>query len=87
MSERARELGYGLALHGSLLRDADMIAVPWNERAVSPEELAAAMVEVTGGYLEPRVTEKPHGRIARVIQLGAHQYIDLSIMPRVGGGT
>jgi hypothetical protein len=86
MSEKARDLGYGLALHGSLLRDADMIAVPWNDRAASPEELAQAMVEVTGGYLETVITQKPHGRIGRVIQLGSGTYIDLGIMPRQAPG-
>ena len=82
MADRARDLGYAVTLHGSLLRDADMVAIPWTDKAVDPNELAEAMLEVVGGYLEPLPGRKPHGRIARTIQLGAGHYIDLSIMPR-----
>lgn len=31
----ARELGYALAVHGSLARDLDIIACPWTETATS----------------------------------------------------
>ena len=83
MADKARDLGYALTLHGSLLRDADMVAIPWSESAVDPETLLSQLVEVTGGYPQETPTEKPHGRKAWVIQLGAHNYIDLSVMPRV----
>lgn len=82
MADRARDLGYALTLHGSLLRDADMVAIPWTASAVDPSVLAEELVTVTGGYLETVTVDKPHGRIARTIQLGAGHYIDLSIMPR-----
>lgn len=39
----ARALGYTLAVHGSLRRDIDLIAVPWIESAAAPDELAAAI--------------------------------------------
>ena len=32
LAEIAREHGYALAVHGSLARDFDLIAVPWREK-------------------------------------------------------
>lgn len=43
---KARELGYTVAVHGSLRRDIDLIAVPWLDAAVSPKELAYALMAV-----------------------------------------
>ena len=36
MASIAATLGYALTLHGSMIRDCDMVAVPWTEEAVSP---------------------------------------------------
>lgn len=36
----ARANGYNLVAHGSLVRDIDLIAVPWSEQAIPPVELA-----------------------------------------------
>lgn len=41
--ERARELGYAIAVHGTLIRDIDLIAVPWTLDAVSASVLAQAI--------------------------------------------
>ncbi len=95
MAQKARELGYALALHGSLVRDLDLIAVPWTEDAVSAAELVAAMIEACGGftindetadpydYTRRNPQPKPHGRRSWKIFLGGSPYIDLSVMPRV----
>lgn len=48
MRERAREFGYALAVHGSLARDIDIVAVPWSEGAASAEELVRALHDLTG---------------------------------------
>jgi len=40
---RARELGYALGVHGTLLRDIDLIAAPWSRDAVSARHLAEAL--------------------------------------------
>jgi hypothetical protein len=99
MAARARELGYALALHGSLTRDADMVAVPWTDAAVPAEELAAAMIEESGGFIVHREDAdpydytrrnpqpKPHGRLAWSIHLGGGPYIDLSVTPRLHPAT
>lgn len=80
--------GYALALHGSMSRDLDLIAVPWTEDADPPSKLLAsfrrfvidkAPVKLKVGAPFP----KPHGRQAYSIPIGHDgHYIDLSIMPR-----
>jgi len=84
LTETARQHGYALAVHGSLQRDLDLIAVPWSEVASSPEDLIMALCQRVGGFMMPNeeAMEKPHGRKAWIIHLGAGLYIDLSIMPR-----
>lgn len=82
MRKRARKLGYALAVHGSLVRDCDLIAVPWVENAVEPYELAKALSEITHSEISldaPMI--KPFGRIAYTFQIGgAGGYVDLSIV-------
>lgn len=46
--EVARTLGYAVGLHGTMERDYDLIAVPWTEKAVSPDDLAEAIKEAAG---------------------------------------
>lgn len=85
MSEKAAEFGYALALHGSLSRDCDMIAVPWTHEAVSAETLLDSFMGIVGGFFAPQdyVAYKPHGRRAWSIHLGGGPYLDISVMPRV----
>lgn len=53
----ARRLGYALVVHGSMLRDLDLVAVPWVEDGVVPAKTLAKAIqhkarELTG-YAEP----------------------------------
>jgi hypothetical protein len=99
MAERARSLGYALAVHGSLGRDYDLIAVPWIEEAQPAEALVDALAEACDGWSpewakaedEPEPVKmprpRPHGRRAWLIYFkGASDYVDLSVMPRAAGG-
>lgn len=86
----ARHHGYALLLHGSTMRDMDLVAVPWMQDAISGAELVrvfrwiADSCQITGPYT------KPHGRMCWVLLLyeerpdGQLMYIDLSVMPRLG---
>lgn len=86
LRQRAYELGYALAIHGTLTKDLDVLAVPWTESAVSAADLAAALVEAAGGFTSRPPSDKPHGRKAWTIHLGSSGgYVDLSVMPRGGG--
>lgn len=43
----ARSLGYALAVHGTLRRDIDLVAIPWIESAADAETLTAFLLSVT----------------------------------------
>lgn len=84
--EVARSHGYALALHGSLQRDLDLIAVPWTEAAIAPLELILKLGEVFD--LEPnhpieQPGQKPHGRLSWTLPLWWGAYLDISVMPRL----
>lgn len=40
----ARQGGYAVAVHGSLARDIDVVAIPWTEDAVPADALAEALI-------------------------------------------
>jgi len=86
----ARDYGYAVAVHGSRVRDLDLIAVPWTAEARPTLDLVAALEVALGGFVTDRNSdgltwprEKPHGRRAWVIHLGAGPYIDLSVVPTI----
>lgn len=89
----ARNQGYAVAVHGSRVRDLDLIAVPWVEdTGITALTIAEIIAEAIPGKLTPdntgKISEaKPHGRTGFVIQprfLWGFDtwYIDLSVMPR-----
>jgi hypothetical protein len=82
----AREHGYALAVHGSLQRDMDLVAVPWTDRAADPEILLLAIEQHYAVQRAPQPpAAKPHGRVAYSLIVGfGNCVIDLSFMPRVG---
>lgn len=94
MVKAAKRCHYALAVHGSMIRDFDLIAVPWDIEACAPDELARViadsfggsippMIDTGGGHIVPNPEPKPHGRIGYTIRIGhCDQYIDLSITPR-----
>lgn len=96
LAEVARAFGYALAIHGSMNRDMDLVAIPWTERAVDPFTLVNAMKEAVGGwwwgpdvdqwYPDGMPTRKPHGRMAYSIHLtdrgSEGPYLDVSVIPR-----
>lgn len=78
----AREVGYGVGVHGSLERDLDLIAIPWAAEAVSPAELAAHIAAgLPGQVLDDKVQDKPSGRWScNINPEGWFKMIDLSVM-------
>lgn len=77
-----REHGYALAVHGSLQRDFDVIAIPWTEDPSPPDKVIAEIVQ---SYFIRQIgepTEIRHGRIAYTISVGhGCCALDLSFMP------
>jgi hypothetical protein len=84
----ARKQGYAIGVHGSRVRDLDLLAAPWIEDcAVTPLMLAELIAKALPGHIIGKPEKKPHGRIGFVIQpLTRHGfdvwYVDLSVMPR-----
>lgn len=93
----ARAHGYALAIHGTMARDLDLIAVPWTEDAAEPLTLIKVLKVATATvthtscgdkfFPECEPTQKPHGRVSYTLHFtnrgGEGAYIDVSVMPRV----
>lgn len=92
LRDAARLHGYALAVHGSEVRDFDLIAAPWVVDAAPPAVLAEALREAIDGFILEGTyagrdfaapAQRPHGRQAWSIRLSGRgeRYIDLSVMP------
>lgn len=88
----AREHGYALAVHGSEMRDLDLIAVPWIEECSDAETLIEAIrVAVCCPHEARHGDRRPHGRRSWSIHLNNDRtignfkpvlpYLDISVMP------
>lgn len=89
MLDAAKGSGYALAVHGSLARDLDVIAVPWTEDAIPAAELVDRVGEALAGHwwikaneIQGNPTERPHGRLVWTIVLDGGAFVDLGVMPR-----
>ena len=83
----ARGAGYAIAVHGSLQRDIDLVAIPWTTDAQAADELVERLNGVIAGVLGRACqlgewSEKPHGRRALTIITPGDAEIDLSVMPK-----
>jgi len=86
--------GYNLVLHGSLNRDLDLIAIPWQEVLKSHDEMIREFANILGG--EVLITESglftnmPHNRINYIININRgdgfsgiedkQYYLDISVI-------
>ena len=82
LSEICHENGYALAVHGSLQRDFDLVAIPWVENPSLPNDVIERIVKVfavnTIGEPETRL----HGRLVYSISVGwGDCFFDFSFMP------
>ncbi len=82
LSEFMRTKGWALAVHGSLARDFDLVAIPWHPDPVPP----ALCVEGICHYWAFRSVGEPetrlHGRLIYTIALKFGEcFLDLSFMP------
>jgi hypothetical protein len=51
LKEIALKYGYNLVLHGSLNRDLDLVAIPWQETIGSHDEMIEEFIACVGGDL------------------------------------
>lgn len=92
----AKDHGYSLAVHGSVHRDFDLVAIPWIDEASSPLDLIRSFKAATNAvthhedmddsFPDCHPKEKPHGRLAyslHVTNSGMYAgYLDISVMPK-----
>lgn len=89
LTEISRECGYALAIHGSMVSDFDLIAVPWSKDAMSADFLITKIANFAGMFLTDKSCvlngpeEKEHGRKAWSVAMGNGAVIDFSIMPLI----
>lgn len=85
-----KDMGYAVAVHGSLTRDCDLVVVPWVENHATRLEVVARLLEelpdspIDANYFRHMAATphyKPHGRICHSIHIGWHLYLDLSFTP------
>ena len=84
MTKTANRCGYALALHGSMGRDLDVVAVPWTEDCDTGFQLVVKLCKRHGlSAARPLRVKKPHGRVAYALVMEGTYYVDLSVMPVV----
>ena len=84
----ARDRGYAIALHGSLAKDIDLVAIPWTDDAVPPDDLVADILKKFEWFLNPDSNDpelKPHGRKAWSLHSVEFEstWIDFSVLPPI----
>lgn len=90
LAEIARSHGYALAIHGTLARDADLIAVPWTKTPSEPRAVVDEMCRTFAIEVVPLTSPstREHGREVWTISICFGECaIDLSFMPRAKGGV
>jgi hypothetical protein len=83
LAEITRKHGYALAVHGSMARDFDVIAVPWIPKPSLPQMVVD---EITNTFDIREVagppTTKEHGRLVYTLSIGFGEcFCDFSFMP------
>jgi len=74
--------GYALAVHGSVARDFDVIAIPWTESVSDPDRVLAEITSVFAIRVCGDPTEMRYGRMAYTLSIGHSECAcDLSFFP------
>lgn len=76
----ARECGYAIAVHGSMQRDLDLIAVPWTEQACSAAELAVYLCHCMNLTQADNPSVRHHRRVVYTLLMGGSLFVDLSVV-------
>jgi hypothetical protein len=86
LQELANHHGYALCVHGSVIRDFDLIAVPFDVEVRPHEDLLLAIrkaigLEESSNKIFDIVGHEPHGRTCYTIECGGDGYFDISFTP------
>jgi hypothetical protein len=76
IKEIGLEFGYNIVLHGSMNRDLDLIAIPWQEEIGDKAEMLNKISEAIGGFIlkeseddRRKFRSKYHGRECWVLNI------------------
>lgn len=88
IKEIALGYGYTIAIHGSMLRDLDLLAVAWNkDSSTDYESMMDDIQKAIGGTMfinelaHLGKENKPHGRISYCLNFIGDWYVDISVIP------
>ena len=74
--------GYALAVHGSMAKDFDLVAVPWGKRPHSHRTVIRAIVKRFAIDVPITHKKKRHGRVAYTLHVSFGECrLDLSFFP------
>lgn len=78
LKDIARPYGYNLVLHGSLNRDLDLVAIPWQQEIGDHDRMIEDFCTLMGGRMMLQDDDSrycfPHGRMSYVINLNRGEY-------------
>ncbi len=78
--------GYALAVHGSVMNDFDLIAVPWVETVSEPEVVLADVYKSLSLINKSGPSVRAHGRRAYMLNISyARCALDISFVQPSGG--
>lgn len=73
IKEIGLKYGYNIVLHGSMNRDLDLIAIPWQDLLGNVDLMVDEIANTIGGVImvenKSRFTIKPHGRVVYIINI------------------
>lgn len=80
--------GYALCIHGSIVRDFDLVAVPFDLKISSHDEVLSEIKEMVGLGAQEMVGFRmsglePHGRMCYAVECGGGGYFDISFTPTI----
>lgn len=85
LKNAALNCGWALGLHGSLNSDMDIIAMPWVEEAIKPQEMIKELCKCFTDneelYKDLIITlDKPNNRVVYTLSIWADFYLDINII-------
>lgn len=82
LAEMMRSKGWALAVHGSLARDFDLVAIPWHPDPVKPERCIESICHYFAVSQHGPAICKLHGRQVFTLALKFGEcFLDMSFMP------
>ena len=80
------ECGWAIGVHGSVVHDLDLMAMPWQEEHTTADELARRLTDTNEPkfrrpYEKSKPGDKPNGRIVYTVFMG-NTYIDLNVIEK-----